>query len=75
MFTRFFHWLANEPWFASLSPDDQAMIQAAVDNAVAWGDEETINGEAKLLETLKVEGMEVIEPDKDAFRELAQTSH
>jgi tripartite ATP-independent transporter DctP family solute receptor len=68
----FFHWLANDEWFAKLSAEDQKMIQTAVNNAIAWGDDETINGAASLLQTLKDEGMEVVEPDKAAFREMAK---
>lgn len=68
----FFHWLANDPWYSGLSAEDQAMVQEAVANAVAWGDEVTLNGAADLLETLKGEGMEVVETDKAAFRQKAE---
>lgn len=68
----FFHWLANDPWFDGLSASDQAMIQAAVDKATAWGDEKTLKGAAELLQTLKDKGMKVVQPNKDAFRALAK---
>ena len=67
----FFHWLANDDWFAGLSAEDQAMVQAAVDEAVAWGDTQTLEDEAKLLQFLVDSGMEVVQTDTAAFREMA----
>ena len=67
----FFHWLANDDWFAGLSAEDQAMVQAAVDEAVSWGDTQTLEDEAKLLQFLVDSGMEVVETDTAAFREMA----
>ena len=67
----FYHWLANDDWFAGLSAEDQAMVQAAVDEAVAWGDTQTLEDEAKLLQFLVDNGMEVVETDTAAFREMA----
>lgn len=67
----FYHWLANDEWYAGLSAEDQAMIQGAIDEAVDWGDEQTLEGETDVLQFLTDNGMEVVETDTAAFRQMA----
>lgn len=67
----FFHWLINEEFYAGLSDEDRTLIQGALDETVAWGDDLVRENEEKILATLKEEGMEVVEPDVAAFREKA----
>ena len=68
----FFHWLANDEWFEALSAGDQALIQDAADTAFAWGDEQTTDGQARISEELKAEGMTFVDADTAAFRALAE---
>jgi tripartite ATP-independent transporter DctP family solute receptor len=61
--------IINDAFFQSLSPEHQEIIQQA---AIEAGDyqNQLIQEQAKQdLENLKAEGMTVIEPDIDAFRE------
>ncbi len=68
----FFHWLINEDYYQDLSPEHREIIQSCVDEATAWGDELVASGEADMYAKLKEQGMEVVEPDVDAFREAAK---
>jgi tripartite ATP-independent transporter DctP family solute receptor len=68
----FFHWLMNNDFYESLSEEDRILIQAAIDEAILWGDELVQGNEAVAYDKLVAEGMEVIEPDVAAFREKAK---
>ncbi len=57
----------NDVW-NSLSEHDQQVVQAAIDKAIAWQDEQIIAAETTLAEDLKQYGCEVIVPD-DTIRE------
>lgn len=67
----FFHWLMNEDFYQGLAEEDREMVQRAIDEAIAFGDELTASSQAELYEKLQAEGMEVIEPDIAAFRAAA----
>ena len=67
----FFHWLMNDDFYQGLSDEDRDMIQAAVDEAIAWGDEQVVSKEAGITEELVAKGMTVVEPDVAAFRQKA----
>ncbi|MEN5278400.1 TRAP transporter substrate-binding protein DctP [Brucella sp. TWI432] len=55
-----------------LSPEQQARVQKAADNAIAWSNQQHLNNEAALIEKFKAQGLEIYEPDLAAFREHAQ---
>ena len=60
--------LVTAELFDKLTPDQQARMQAAADKAFAWSDAEYIKQEAELIEFFKGEGLDVYEPDVEAFR-------
>ncbi|MGQ7248493.1 TRAP transporter substrate-binding protein [Halomonas sp. V046] len=64
----FFHWLMNEDFYQGLSEDNREIVLAAIDEATAWGDELVSQGQAELYQQLEERGMEIIEPDVEAFR-------
>lgn len=55
-----------------LSPEQQAKVQTAADDAIAWSTAEHLKQEEELIAAFKEKGLEVYEPDIDAFREHAQ---
>ncbi|WP_439517957.1 TRAP transporter substrate-binding protein [Hydrogenophaga sp.] len=62
--------IAADKW-ARLTPAQQkAMTDAAVATE-KWASKETWDGAARSIETLKANGMEIVEPDLAAFRKLA----
>jgi len=64
----FFHWLMNEDFYQGLSEDNREIVLSAIDEATAWGDELVSQGQAELYQQLEERGMEIIEPDVEAFR-------
>ncbi len=58
----------SEERFSSLSAEQQEALSTAVSDAGAWQSEQQMAENAELRDTLESEGMEVIEPDLDAFR-------
>ena len=60
--------LVNAELFDKLTPEQQQAMQAAADKAFEWSDAEYIKQEAELIEFFKGEGLEVYEPDVEAFR-------
>lgn len=65
------HWSASKTWFDSLLPEDQVLIQEAVDAARAYGDKVEDEKNAFYAEELKKKGMEFITPDVDSIRKAA----
>ncbi len=57
----------NDVW-NNLSEHDQEVVQTAVDNAIAWQNEQVMENEKALQESLKDEGCTIITPD-DTIRE------
>lgn len=55
-----------------LTPEQQETVQAAADSAIAWSTEQHQTQEAELAEYFREQGLEVYEPNLDAFREHAQ---
>ena len=66
------HWVASESWLSSLSAEDQAVVQAAVQIARAEGTAVEIDKDKFYLAELQKEGMTVVEPDIAAFKATAQ---
>ena len=60
--------LVNAELFDKLTPEQQQAMQAAADKAFEWSDAEYIKQEAELIEFFKREGLDVYEPDVEAFR-------
>ena len=60
--------ISNEAWDA-MSPEQQAEVQAAADEIIAWSTAKHLEQEDELVEFFKQEGLEVYTPDVDAFRE------
>ncbi|MDN7131437.1 TRAP transporter substrate-binding protein [Halomonas sp. MC140] len=64
-------WVASSRWWEGLEAEDQALIAEAIDVAREYGSEQELELDKYYLEALQEEGMTVIEPDIDAFREAA----
>ncbi|GGL69066.1 TRAP transporter substrate-binding protein DctP [Wenxinia marina] len=63
--------IGNEVW-DGMTPEQQEMLQAAVDEAVAESTERHLAREEELVQFFKDEGLNVYEPDRAAFQEYAQ---
>jgi len=69
----YFHWLINEDFYQSLSPEYKKVVLNAVKEATDWGSKEQDKDTAKLFVKLQKEyGMQVIVPDKYEFFEAAK---
>ncbi len=58
-----------------MSPEAQEAFQAAADEAMEWSANEHLGQEVELAEFFRGEGLEVYEPDIDAFRAFAQEKY
>jgi tripartite ATP-independent transporter DctP family solute receptor len=58
----------NESFWKSLGAADQKAVKEAMDEGIAWQNQEIIKAEAALVDTFKAAGMTVITPDVEAFR-------
>ena len=54
--------------FDNLTPEQQQRMQAAADKAFAWSNAEYVRQEAELIEFFKQAGLDVYQPDVEAFR-------
>jgi tripartite ATP-independent transporter DctP family solute receptor len=63
---------ADASWYGKLSPDLKTIIGKALDEAVKLNNQLTLKQEKDMLEELKKLGMEVVQPDVEAFREAAK---
>ena len=55
-----------------MTPEQQARVQAAADTAAEYGRLKQLALEAELVSFLREKGLQVYEPDLDAFRKHAQ---
>lgn len=55
-----------------LTPEQQQRLQAAADAAITWSNEQHVSNEAALIEEFRGQGLDIYEPDLDAFRTHAQ---
>lgn len=62
----------NEAKWQSISPEDQAFIQAAADEALAWMSEEALKDSEATLAAMVAEGATLIEVDNEPFAEKAR---
>ncbi len=58
----------NEAFWKGLGPADQKILKDALDEGIAWQNQEILKAEQTLVDTFKRAGMTVIEPDVAAFR-------
>jgi tripartite ATP-independent transporter DctP family solute receptor len=63
---------ADASWYNKLSPDLKQIMGKALDEAVKLNNQLTLKQEKDMLEELKKLGMEVVQPDVEAFREAAK---
>jgi tripartite ATP-independent transporter DctP family solute receptor len=66
--------LSKKVW-DSLSPENQAKLQKAADDAAEFGRQNQLAKEAELVEGLKAKGLKVYEPDLEAFRSTVQKAY
>jgi len=60
--------LVNAELFDKLTPEQQQAMRSAADKAFAWSDAEYLKQEGELIDFFKQAGLDVYEPDLDAFR-------
>ncbi|WP_249978248.1 TRAP transporter substrate-binding protein [Vreelandella olivaria] len=65
------NWVASSRWWDGLDADDQALIEEAIHIARQYGSERERELDEYYLEALQEEGMTIIEPDIEVFRETA----
>ncbi len=65
---------SKELW-DSLSPEEQAKVQAAADAAAESARQKQLQKEEDLVSFLKEQGLEIYEPDTKAFREHVQSQY
>jgi TRAP-type C4-dicarboxylate transport system substrate-binding protein len=61
--------VVNEKFWQGLKPDDQKLLQDAVNAGIAWQNAELIRQERELVDTMKASGMTVVDVDVEAFRQ------
>ncbi len=59
----------------SLSADQQATLQSAADEASEFGRQNQLQKEVDLVDFLKEQGLDIYEPDLDAFRNQVQSMY
>ncbi len=62
---------SKEVW-DKLTPDQQATVMKAANDAAAWTTKQIVENEASLVDFFKEQGLKVYTPDVAAFRERAQ---
>lgn len=65
---------SKELW-DGLTPEQQAAVQAAADATAEFGRQNQLKKEEELVAFLKEEGLDIYEPDLDAFRKQVQTMY
>lgn len=63
---------ADASWYNKLSPELKGIISKAMDEAIKLNNELTLKQEKDMLDELKKLGMEVVQPNVEAFREAAK---
>jgi tripartite ATP-independent transporter DctP family solute receptor len=61
--------------WSEMSPEQQAAFQAAADKALDWNTQQHLAREAELVEVFKGHGLEIYEPDVEAFRKHVQQAY
>ncbi|SIQ61687.1 MULTISPECIES: sialic acid TRAP transporter substrate-binding protein SiaP [unclassified Bosea (in: a-proteobacteria)] len=60
--------IVNEAAWKGIPEADRAIVKAAIDKAAAWQDNEILEQEKGLADSLAKSGMTVVKPDNEAFR-------
>ncbi|MGQ7249218.1 TRAP transporter substrate-binding protein DctP [Halomonas sp. V046] len=63
--------ISQDVW-DGMSEENQQAFEAAADEAIAWSTEQHLQREVELTSLLKDEGLNIYEPDVEAFRDYAQ---
>jgi len=66
--------ISNSAWDA-MTPEQQEAFQAAAKVAIDFSQEEHLKREAELVDRFKSVGLDIYEPDQDAFRTYAQQKY
>jgi len=66
--------ISKDIW-EKMTPEQQESFQAAADEAMKWSEEQHIAQEKTLLDQFKAAGLEIYEPDQEAFRKFAQEKY
>jgi TRAP-type C4-dicarboxylate transport system substrate-binding protein len=68
-------WTIAKATWDGMSAEQQALIQSASDDAIAWSTEQHLAQEAALVEEFRGYGLDIYEPDVAAFRAAAQEAY
>ena len=66
--------ISKEVW-DKMTPEQQQSFQTAADEAMKWSEEQHVAQEKALLDEFKAAGLEIYEPDQEAFRKFAQEKY
>lgn len=66
--------ISNEVW-NEMAPEEQQAFQAAADKAMKFSEEKHVAQEKALVEEFKAAGLQIYEPDIEAFRKFAQEKY
>jgi tripartite ATP-independent transporter DctP family solute receptor len=66
--------ISSKIW-KDMSPEQQKELQAAADKAMKWSEDQHLAQEKTLVEEFKASGLDIYEPDVDAFRKFAQEKY
>lgn len=66
--------ISSRAWDA-MSEEEQQTLQAAASEAIDWSQAEHLAMEQRLVEEFEAAGLEVYEPDREAFRAYAQEQY
>ncbi|MFA9595436.1 C4-dicarboxylate TRAP transporter substrate-binding protein [Citrobacter telavivensis] len=65
-------WIGGEAFFSTLSPEQLELIHSTGYEAGLYSQKLTIEHDAEMLKSMEAEGVEVIYPDTEAFRQKAR---
>jgi tripartite ATP-independent transporter DctP family solute receptor len=66
--------ISNKTWNA-MTPEQQKSFQAAADKAMKFSEDKHLAQEKALIEEFRAAGLDIYEPDLDAFRKFAQEKY
>ena len=68
-------WTISGTAWNAMTPEQQALVQSASDEVIAWSTEQHLAREAALVDQFRGAGLEIYEPDVAAFRAHAQEQY
>ena len=68
-------WTISGTAWNAMTPEQQALVQSASDEVIAWSTEQHLAREAALVDQFRGAGLEIYEPDVAAFRAHAQQQY